>query len=66
MSKTHLGRPVIYTRERVLKLVRMVKQTGRSLKAILVSVNSKNHSKFKYVPLLVAMERLGLNLRRKK
>jgi hypothetical protein len=57
------GRPAIYTKERIQKLVAMVTPT-KSLKAVLKSVNSKNGSNLKYVPLLVAMKRLGMNLRR--
>jgi hypothetical protein len=62
-AKTLRGRPALYTRERIQKLLSLMK-TGRSLKAVLASVNLKNHSNLKYVPLLVAMARLKMNLRR--
>ena len=45
-----------------------MKKTGKTLKAVVAQINRKRQvaSQIKYVPLLVAMERLGVNLRRKK
>jgi uncharacterized protein YaaQ len=57
------GRPAIYTKERIQKLVALMKKTGRSLKSVIASVNSKNGSHLKYVPCLVAMKKQGMNLR---
>lgn len=61
---THRGRPAIYTKDRIKTLVALMKKTGRSLKSVLAGVNSKNGTSLKYVPLLVAMKRYGMNLRK--
>lgn len=66
--KSAQGRPERYTLEVVKDLKARMKKTGKTLKAVVAAVNvrRKAASQIKYVPLLVAMERLGVNLRRKK
>jgi len=63
MSKqTRRGRPTIYTRElveRVMKLVNAERTVGEALQ----SVAKQCHKTLRYVPFLVASARLGLNLR---
>ncbi len=56
------GRPEVYTISRLTKIVDMVK-AGRTAKAALASLNSKNGLKLTYVPMLVAMKRHGISLR---
>ena len=56
------GRPEVYTAPRLAKIVDMVKK-GRTVKAAMASLNSKNKLTFTYVPLLVAAKRHGISFR---
>lgn len=70
---SHRGRPAIYTKPLITSLVSFAKAQGVSLKAALVPFEKSRLSatqrkkKFvaslRYVPMLVAAARVGLNLR---
>lgn len=66
VTSSKRGRPEVYTMPRLEKIVGMVK-AGKTAKAALNSINSKNGLKgktaLKYVPMLVAMARNGISLR---
>lgn len=77
-TSAHRGRPAIYTRERITALLNIVKRTGKSLKSVVLAIGNAERAKVssrrrkefkpsvKYVPLLVAMAKLKMNLRRGK
>ena len=67
VSASKRGRPEIYTVQVCTQMVQRVKKSGQSLKRVLVDLNRKRSdlNQLKYVPLLVAMAKHGLNLRRK-
>lgn len=57
------GRPEVYTAPRLAKIVEMVKK-GRTVKAAMASINSKNGLNLSYVPLLVAAARHKISFRK--
>jgi len=57
------GRPTIYTREVIARVMKLVKPGIRTVKEAVEVVAKQSHKSFKYVPFLVASGKLGMNLR---